>query len=132
MNVRHGHGSSKHVIYAAGIARGREEFCRKTGAEMSLTAWQALQERADMQWIVLVGLRTLEDPEVRFDFHVAQVRLRGLHGRLRGQIHPPGEARAQIVFYNSPFFPESALPAFRRMERDALPLLVDLWPGDRS
>jgi hypothetical protein len=130
--VQRGSFSTKHVVYAADVVRGREAFCRKTGAEMSLTAWQALQERASMEWFVLVWPRTLEDPGFRADFHVAQVRLRGKRGPLRGQDLPPGEAMAQIVFTNSPFFPEEVSRVLSAMKQDAMPLLVDLWPAEVS
>lgn len=130
MIARRGHHSTKHLIYATGVARGRAEFCQTTGAEMSTAAWVAMQKRTSMEWIVLVWPRTLEDPGVTADFHVAEVRLRGRHGPLRGQQGLPGEARAQIVFTNDPLFPEDTAKWLVRMQRDWLPLLVDLWPGD--
>jgi hypothetical protein len=121
----------KHLLYVSRIARGREEFARMTGAEMSETAWAALQERIDMQWMVLVAPRTLEHPAWRADFHIAAVRVRGRHPRLRGQEHlPPGEARAQIVFPSDPFFPEHAVQTLRALPLVYLPILVDLWPED--
>ena len=144
MNVRRGYCSSKHVLYAKGLVSGREAFCRKTGVILSEAEWTVIQERVHTQWILLVCPGTLEPPDVRADFYVAQFRLRGTHGRLRGQSLPPGEGRAQIVFSNDDMFSRNAvwfwedikkrLPsafATRAAIEENLPLAVDLWPEDR-